>query len=234
MEPILVILLITVVLAIIIAAGYYAHLAAKKRREELAALAAELGWRFDPEKNKSHDQQFSQFEIFRRGHSRAAYNTLTGNIQIDGRPFPAVMGDFTYKITRSNGKTTTTTTYNFSYLIVQVPFRSVPNLFIRRENFLDKIAGALGFDDIDFESSEFSKKFHVKCPDKKFAYDIIHPRMMEFLLQSFPTAIDIEQGQCCLSEGAKRWETPQFRAMLNWADQFFDQWPDHVTSQLER
>ncbi len=35
---------------------------------------------------------------------------------------------------------------------------------------------------LDFESAEFSKKYYVKCEDKKFSYDIIHPQMIEFIL----------------------------------------------------
>lgn len=233
-EQVLPVLGFILIAALVIIAVYYGHLAAKKRREELAALAQELGWSFDPDTDTSHDEEYAHFEIFRRGHSRAAYNTLFGSLTIDGRPYPAKMGDFTYKITTSNGKTTTTHTYNFSYLIVHLPFRGIPDLLIRREGFMDKIAGALGFDDIDFESAEFSKRFHVKCSEKRFAYDVIHPRMMEFLMQTCPTAIDIERCRCSLSNGSNRWETQEFKAMLAWVDRFFDQWPDHVINQLEQ
>lgn len=224
-----------IVIGIVVAiAIYYAHLAAKKRRDELSALARELGWRFNPNKDSHHDEEYAHFEIFRQGHSRAAYNTLTGTINIDDRPYPAKMGDFTYKVTRSNGKSTTTTTYNFSYLILHLPFRGVPDLLIRREGVFDKLAGAFGFADINFESSEFSRRFHVKCADKKFAYDVIHPRMMEFLLKHCPTAIDIEQGRCSLSDGRHRWSAPEFKAMTIWVKRFFDQWPEHLHAQLER
>lgn len=226
-----------IIVALIAGAIFVAYLALqaeKKRRDELASLAQLLGWRFDPEKDRSHDKEYSHFEIFRRGHSRAAYNTLSGALQIDGRPYPAKMGDFTYKITTSNGKTTSTHTYRFSYLIVHVPFPGVPDLLIRREGIFDKLAGAFGFDDIDFESAEFSRKFHVKCADKRFAYDVIHPRMMEYLLRDCPSAIDIERGRCCLSDGRKKWEPHEFKAMIHWVQQFFDQWPGHLTAQLEQ
>ncbi len=148
------------------------------------------------------------------------------------RGYPVRMGDFVYKVTRRSGKTTTTHTYRFSYLIVHLPFGRVPDLLIRREGVFDKIAGAFGFDDIDFESSEFSRKFHIKSPDKRFAYDVCHPRMMEYLLQTSPPAIDIENGRCCISDGSRRWEPPQFKATLSWVRTFFDHWPEHVTAEL--
>ena len=228
--PILIVIAVIVVAAVAI---YFGYLAQKKRREEMAALAVQLGWRFDPTKDKSHDDEYAHFEIFRRGHSRCAFNTLTGELAIDERNYPAKMGDFVYKITSSTGKSTQTHTYRFSYLILHLPFANVPDLLIRREGMFDKLAGAFGFDDIDFESAQFSKRFHVKSPDKKFAYDVIHPRMMEFLLAGDPPTVDIEYGRCCLSDGRHRWSPDQFKATLQWANNFFDRWPDHVTASLE-
>ncbi|MCZ6852043.1 MAG: hypothetical protein O7F17_10430 [Planctomycetota bacterium] len=227
-----IILIIVAVLAIAVVV-YLSYLAAKRRREALAALAGELGWRFDPSRDRSHDDEYAHFEIFRRGHSRAAYNTLTGDLEIYRRTYPAKMGDFTYRITTSTGKSTQTHTYRFSYLIVHLPFAGVPDLLIRREGMFDKLAGAFGFDDIDFESAEFSKRFYVKSPDKRFAYDVIHPRMMEFLLVGDPPTVDIEAGRCCLSDGRHRWSPEEFGATLSWVIEFFDRWPDHVTAELQ-
>ncbi len=233
MEGILRFLLIVAVAGLAIAAMVYAHMQNKARREALANLAREIGFDFDPSSDSSHDEEYAHFEIFRRGHSRSAYNTLTGALTAGEQSFPAKTGDFTYKITTSNGKTTTTHTYRFSYLIVHLPWRGgVPDLLIRPEGMFDKIAGVFGFDDIDFESAEFSRKFCVKSPDKKFAYDVCHPRMMEFLMETKPPAIDIEQNRACMSDGRSRWEPQEFKAMLGWTQAFFENWPDHVKGQL--
>jgi len=213
--------------------AYLAWLAEKKRREALAALAGRLSWRFDPARDRDHDEHYAHFEIFRRGHGRAAYNTLTGDLQVNGRPCPVKMGDFVYKVTRHSGKSRRTTTYRFSYVILHLPFANVPDLLIRREGMFDKLAGAFGFDDIDFESAEFSRRFHVKSPDKKFAYDVIHVRMMEFLLAGEAAAIDIERGRCCVSDGRHRWEPQQFEDKLAWIRGFLDLWPEHVIARLE-
>lgn len=227
------ILLIIVIIAAIGLGAYFAWLAQKKRREAMAAFADRIGWRFDPTHDRRHDDEYAHFEIFRRGHSRAAYNTLTGTLDLRGRPCPAKMGDFIYKITRHTGKSTTTTTYRFSYLILHLPFSGVPDLLIRREGLWDKLTDAFGFDDIDFESVEFSRRFHVASSDKKFAYAVIHPRMMEFMLSSEAAAVDIERDRCCLSDGRKRWKPEQFEQKLTWVRQFFDLWPEHVLDRLE-
>jgi len=226
-------ILVVVGLLVAAAIGYLVYRAQKKRREALAAVAAQMGWHFDPRRDRSHDDEYAHFDIFRRGHSRAAHNTLTGELEIDGRPYPAKMGDFTYKVTTHTGKSSSTQTYRFSYLIVHLPFGRVPDLLIRREGVFDKLAGAFGFDDIDFESAQFSRRFFVKSTDKRFAYDVIHPRMMEFLLAGEPPAIDIEYGRCCLSNGRRRWEPHEFKGRVDWIRRFFDHWPDHLTANLE-
>ena len=220
-------------IALVVLAAFAAHRAAKRRREAMLALASELGWRFSPEMDQDHDEEYAHFEIFRQGHSRAAFNTMVGGLEIDERRYSAKAGDFRYRVTTSTGKTTTTTTHRFSYLILHLPFRRTPDLLIRPEGLFDKLAGAFGFDDIDFESEEFSRRFHVKSPDKRFAYDVVHAQMMGFLLREGRPAIDIENRRCCLSDGRKRWSPEEFKARIRFLREFFDLWPEHVTAELE-
>lgn len=228
--PALPVLLFLLVAAVVGVLAYLSHLQQKRRREELAALAEQLGWRFSPHRDSSHDDQYAHFEIFRRGHGRCAYNTLWGELTVEGRSFAAKMGDFRYKTTSGSGKNRRTQTHTFSYLILRVPLQPFPTLLIRPEGVFDKLAGAFGFDDIDFESAEFSRRFHVTSSDKRFAYDIVHPRMIEFLLETNPAAIDLEDGQCCLSDGTRCWDTEKFRQALDWSQRFFQLWPRHVVA----
>ncbi len=214
--------------------------AQKKRQERIAALRAiadRRGWRFSEHKFHDHDEQYAHFEIFRRGHSRAAYDTMAGSLEIFGESVYAQAGDFTYKVTRRNGKSSSTTTYHFSYLIIELPFRPVPDVLARRENIFDKFAGMLGFDDIDFESSEFSKRFCVKSPDKRFAYDLFNPKMMEFFLEGSTVpglpGIDMENSRLCLSDGSSRWQPEQFEQAITWAERFFKSWPQHLLETLQ-
>ena len=70
--------------------------------------------------------------------------------------------------------------------------RSFPELVIDKEGFFSKVAQALGYDDIDFESHEFSRKFRVRSPNKKFAYDVCNGRMIDYLLSNSDLSIEIE------------------------------------------
>jgi hypothetical protein len=231
-EPALAFLLIAGFIALIGFVAYLSWKAEQRRRQELADLAAELGLRFDPGKDSDHDDEYAQFEIFRRGHSRVAMNTLDGALDLFDQRCQVRCGDFRYKVTTSNGKTTTTTTYNFSYLIVHPPW-DTPPLLIRPEGLFDKIKGAFGFDDIDFESVEFSRKFYVKSSDKRFAYDVLHPRMMEFLLAQNPPMLDIEDGALCLSDGHRRWDAQGFRHQIAFLRKFCELWPRHLVKDLQ-
>jgi len=231
--PSFIIPIIVCVILFMLVAGYFSHQAKKKRREELAALAASLGWRFSEAKNRDHDDQY-RHGVFRRGSSRYAYNTLTGSLETPLGTQTARLGDYHYTTESSDSDGGTTThTHRFSYLLVKLPVAGVPSLTIREEGMFDKIGSFLGFDDIDFESAEFSKKFHVKCKDKRFAYDLIDPRMMEFLLAEPGPLIELQQGYLCVTKDDKVWRPSQFQSRLAWARRFFERWPTHLIADLE-
>lgn len=229
MSPGIIIPLIILAMVIVAVIGYQQS---KKRREALAALAESLGWTFDPASDYEWDDRYPQFQMFHRGESRHAFNTLRGSIDIDGRPCTAQAGDYQYKTTSGSGKNRRTTTHRFSYLIVHLPYPAAPRLLIRAEGFFDKFAGVLGFDDIDFESEQFSRTFHVKSADRKFAYDVCHPRMMEFLLATRPPPVEVEQGCCCVSDASRTWSPEQFAVNIRWASEFFARWPEYLKSDL--
>ena len=230
MEP-LIILIFVAFAALIIVGAIYSYKQQQARRLALAQLASHQGWSFDPSNDPSHESRFSQFSIFTSGKNRYAYNTIRGSLKIAGADWPIQFGDFHYQTESSNGKQTTTHTHLLSYLILESPFLGAPDLFIRSEGFFDRIASAIGFDDIDFESDEFSRKFIVKSSDKRFAYDVISPQMMEFMLRTTPPTVDFQRAVCCLYHGGIL-EADDFAATIQWAVEFFEHWPRHVAADL--
>ena len=221
------------VAALMVVIVIYSVRASRARKEAFASLAQQMGMVYTPQADRSHDDRYPQFEVFRRGSRRAAYNTISGDCDLPTGTGFAVMGDYRYTTESGTGKDRKSTTHHFSYLIVHLPHLSTPDLDIRPENLFDKIAGVFSDTDIDFESEEFSRKFHVACADRKFAYDICHPRMMEFLLASRPPAVDVERGAVCLTGGAGLWKPEQFEQQLGWFTAFLELWPEHVVRDLE-
>ena len=208
---------------------------AEHRSRELGELAGELGFAFDPSFDESMSEQFKHFGQFREGDNRIAYNTLTGSLTIGGQEFSTRMGDYTYTVTRSKGGKsggTTTTTYRLTYLILRLPFIDVPDTIIRHENIFDKIGAALGFDDIDFELTEFSRKFFVKGKNRQFTYGLIHQGMMEYFLTGPFTPVEIESGDCLICEGDSTWTVPEIREKIAFVKGFIQRWPHDLLDDV--
>lgn len=229
-------LIILIVIGLFVFAAYVAHRQAKERAAALAAVAGRLGWGFHGDiKDRGFDDRHAHFECFRRGHSRFAHNRLSGRIQALDTELAAEAGDYHYQITSGSGKNRSTRTYRFSFLLVALPFGAgLPSLRVRPENLFDKFAGAIGFEDIDFESAEFSRRHHVSASDRRFAYALLDPRMIEFLLDEHPPVFELGAGVLLVisAEGKRRWEPAEFVSAVNWVRSFLSRWPAHLASDL--
>ncbi len=195
MEP----LIIVGVIALIIVFAIFGHLAAKKRREAMMALAAKLGLRFEPGKNRDLAHRYEFLNKLRAGSNRYAYNILSGTTQGHN----VAIFDYHYETYSSDSKGRRQTHHHyFSCFILHMP-ASFPELVIAKEGILSKIAQAVGYADIDFESHEFSRRFCVRSPNKKFAYDVCHARMMEYLLANDDLTIEIEGDVLAITFGSR-------------------------------
>lgn len=58
----------------------------------------------------------------------------------------------------------------------------LPGLRLSPQALGDDLAGALGGQDIAFESVDFNRAWRVRAGDAKYAHDVVHPRLMERLL----------------------------------------------------
>jgi hypothetical protein len=235
--PLAAILLIFGLFVIIAIAGaWFERKRERERTEALARVAERLGWSFSGEDEDSgFSDTHEQFECFRRGHTRYAHNRLRGRMDAFGHVLRSEAGDYHYRITRRNGKSSTTTTYRFSYLLVSLPFGTrLPGVTLRAEGLFDKLAGAVGFEDIDFESAEFSRRYHVNGTDRRFVYDLIHPRMIEWMLEDPPPYLEINSGVLLLvsNEATDRWGPDEFHAAVQWTEGFLSRWPDYLVRDL--
>ena len=142
------------------------------------------------------------------------------------------MGDYRYETSSAfNDDTRKVTT--FSYLIAKSPWDHTPSLLIRPEGFMDRMAALAGAEDINFESEVFSRMYHVSCTDRKFAYDLIDRSMIEFLIETRPPLVDMEQGDLCISDDDRTWEPERFRSQLDWIIGFYGRWPRHLLNRIE-
>lgn len=223
MEDNLPYILIPGFIALIIGLAIYAYHQERKRIAALAATAARLGLSFSEEKDYSADEKFGAINTFCEGENRYSHNRMNGTY----RGYAVTVFDYHYETYSTDSKGNRQTHHHhFAFVILQLP-QHFPELRIYPENFLSKIGQALGFDDIDFESVEFSRAFTVRAKDKKFAYDICHVRMMEFLLRYPDTALEFDGALLAYSRaGSTKPEEVQER--LDRVVQIRELMPDYV------
>lgn len=186
---------IVLIFAAVGVAIYLGYLAEKKRREALQLAASQLGLSFSPEKDRGLAGHYSFIDRTRQGSNRYAYNVMHGTY----RDRPVTAFDYHYETHSTDSKGRRQTHHHYLTFYILTLEKAFPELKIGREGFFSKIAQAFGYDDIDFESHEFSRKFCVRSPDKKFAYDICHAKMIEYLLSNEDLSIEIEASSCSTS-----------------------------------
>jgi len=211
-------LVIVLVLVAIVVSIIYSIYAPGKRRKELAGWALSKGILFSPGDDRSFGSKYPNVNCLQKGDSRYACNVMTGTLA--GRKFLGC----DYHYVTGSGKSRQE--HDISLVIVKSSILLEP-LIIRPENFFDKFAEFAGFNDIDFESAEFSKKFYVKSPNKKWAYDIIHPRMMEFLLASPMFSIQFDL-LSIIAYCDTTFSPAEFEDAANLVNGIFERIPDYV------
>ena len=163
-----VVLMVGMIVAVVIAN--------KRKREAMEALAAKHGWRLH-RKDRSMHEMWDQVAPFDFGHSKRSDWIFDG--EVDGQRFTVFQ--YTCQTTSHNGKSSSEQTHHYRVCVIPMPLDG-HDLRITKEHIGLKIADALGGEDIDFESDAFSRRFWVKCRDRRFAYDVLTPAMMEYLL----------------------------------------------------
>jgi hypothetical protein len=160
-----------------------------------------------------------------QGDNRYATNVLSGTYQ----QYEVLAFDYHYQTYYYDKNGRHTEHHWFSFFILTLPV-SFPDLTIRRENFFTKVAEVFGYQDIKFESAEFSKTFLVRSPDKKFAYDVCNVKMMEYLLANRDLSIEIENEVIALVTGA-RLAVEQFELNLQRLIEIRSRLPEYLFTQ---
>jgi hypothetical protein len=210
--------LIILAMILIAAAGWHAS---AQRRKELLAWATARGLVFCSGRTDRLEREYPDFSCLQQGHSRYGYNLL------QGRWGDRAMLGFDYRYVTGSGKNRQV--HQFSAVILDSPVQLQP-LLIRPEHLFDKMSAFFGFDDINFESAEFSRRFFVKAANKRWAYDVIHPRAMEFLMAQPPFSIQFDFGRViCYRD--RRFAPADFETACRVVTGLLDLLPEYVVRQ---
>ena len=195
----------------------------RKRQQELAELSRRLGLRFFPKRDYSMDERFPFLEKLCRGRNRYAYNILQGEY----RGHPVCVFDYHFETRSRDSKGRSKTRHHYFSFFILLVNRNFPELIITQEGWFSKVAQWFGYSDIDFESAEFSRKFIVRSPDKKFAYDICHGQMIEYMLRNQDLSIEIERNCVTLFFGSVL-ATEQIPVELNRLIEVREMFPNYL------
>ncbi|MCW2758148.1 MAG: hypothetical protein JWO46_1894, partial [Nocardioidaceae bacterium] len=164
---------------------------ARERQQAFAALAAKHGWTWVAR----DDRWNASFEgpPFGAGSRQASTNVLTGLYA--GRP--SVAFDYHYETTsttHTNGRTQThRESHDFSVVATDTG-TAFPLLSVVPEGFLGRLVGRITGSDIELESEDFNRMFTVHSTNRRFASDVLHPRMMQLLMHYPQLAWRLQNG----------------------------------------
>ena len=159
------------------------------------------------------------------GRNAQALDVLTGQT-----PRRRQFCCFTYQYVIYTGKTTLV--IRIAVTAMRLP-AALPRLALTAETVGTKIARVFGGQDITLESDDFNNFYRVESDDQRFAYGVLHPRMMEWLLGPgralTPWRIVGDDLICWRRETPKyEWLLPQLGLMETVIDQIPQQvWSDY-------
>jgi len=176
-----------------VAYALYAQKKAEERRLRILGYANQHGFTYYPSdpvfiptqgfwasltsSDTGFHSRFASFEPFDKGHSRSTSNLLVKQVQ----DHVLYAFDYEYKITTSNGKSTQTTTYRHTVTAARVNI-NLPGLSLQPETIVHWFGEKFGMRELEFESEEFNKRYFIRASDDRAVYDILHPQMIDYLL----------------------------------------------------
>ncbi len=224
-------LLPVVAVAAVVLLGLVAYLgwrAEKRRVAELRAYAAQRGWTFTPRDDSWH--RTFRGSPFTAGHQRQSRKVLTG--PFDGRQ--CAVFDFVYHTTESStdaqGHHSSREVSHWFNVVALSLGAATPGLSVSPEGVFGRLLGRMFNRDIELESEDFNRAFTVTADDRRFAFDVLHPRLMELLLQHRDTAWRLDQGWLLTVERGK-YDLAAVEQRLVFADRVLDSVPDFLRRQ---
>jgi hypothetical protein len=222
------IILVGVVLIVAILGGVWTYYANEKRIIAMRVWCQARGFEFVTARDRHIEERYPDFACLRQGDDRYGYNIIDGVY----RDFTFAAFHYHYVTYTSNKHGRQAHSHSLSVVVVESPLR-LKSLQIRPEGFFDKVGSFFGIDDINFESAEFSRRYHVAAPDRRWAFDVLHQEAIEFLL-SAPPELSIEmQPTCAMARSSGRFTPDRFEAALETVVGLLERLPRSVRQELQ-
>jgi hypothetical protein len=190
---------------------YYEH----QRKKKLQAFAAARRLTY-----AARDDSWVRLDTgYPHGQGRAhrAKHVMTG--QHRGRPIVI----FEHEWKTGSGKDTQT--HQVRKTLMGLP-KSFPKLELRPEGIFGRAARRMGMKDIELESDDFNQRYKVSG-DRRFAYDVLHPRFMQWMLGTSAPGFTIN-GQYVALYGQGKIDTSKVDQEVAYLDAIVEHLPGYV------
>jgi hypothetical protein len=175
----------------------------RRRRRAFQRLAVELGLSYEA-RDDNLVEHLGLVHALRQGKRsrlyyilgappvpRYAFNVLSGSYA----GFSVRAFDFFCDPERGSGKYLSEMDVHCINVLMVVEQKPFPAVLIYSRKRWMRLEQMVKLERVELEAAEFAHAFVVRAHDRKFAYDICHPRMMEYLLEHRDLSLEIE-GRC--------------------------------------
>ena len=221
----IVLLIIAVMAAVQIRAYILRQMAKDRRQKELREWARTNGFAYSATEALMKFR-CQPFECLQKGDYCHSFNVIEGTS--GNRPLRAF--DYHYYNATQSGERKDH--HYFSAVVIDAGIPLLP-LTIRPRGLLDEVTEFIGFEEIGFESAEFSQKFFVKSPDRRWAYDVVHQKTMELMLAHPHFLVDFQGSQVMAYYHNKMFSLGEFGSALKVVTGIVDGLPKSVVRDLK-
>jgi hypothetical protein len=173
---------VLIVLAAVVYIGIRIFLYAEARVSSLREWADRNGYTFQPEKDASLGQHYGELTRLTSHQNCSATNVVRGAL---GR-YQFCAFDFIDLNKRRESyhrRGSAPIATSFAAVVVETDL-ALPWITIERETLSDKVAKALGAQDVQLESEAFNRRFMVRAPDPARARAVLGPAVQQLLVDT--------------------------------------------------
>ena len=197
----------------------------KPRRGELEKLAANYGFAFSRADPFNIPERYAGFMALNQadhGHAHA-YNVMHGmHNHHSVKAF-----DYNYKVAYR--------VHDLSAVILDVDGNDKSVLIYPKYLDFADISPTNVLEPVHFESAKFNKAFYVYAENQRSAYDVVTPRMMEFLLHHDDWAIQLHQSAVIVTRNKDAtFSSEEFSDAIKFAEAFLNLVPPYVWEEGSR
>jgi hypothetical protein len=193
----LIVLALAAIVVVMVAVLAVQHHREQERRERLRSAARDLGFSFSLESDPRLPKSLGHFHLFSQGRSKRISNVMSKAMaDID-------VTIFDYKYTTGSGKHSDTR--NQTVVLFESERLQLPSFALRPEHLFHKLAGAMGYQDIDFDAfPEFSQTYLLQGYDEERIRSLFTDEVLSYYARHTDLCTEGDEQQLLYYRARKR------------------------------